>query len=126
MQTWGAWAWEQQLLEQMLTWLPEHSLQAVSVTAQLGNIAQLRGDLERAEAAHRAAIPMFEELGDRAGMGSSYHQLGRLAQDRGEYPAAEEWYRRSLAIDEELGDRAGVGRSYHQLGRLAELQGEYP
>ncbi|MGV9703034.1 tetratricopeptide repeat protein [Streptomyces sp. NPDC003483] len=123
--TWGAWDWEQRLIEETLTWLPARSRPAAAHTHQLGIIAELRGDYAQAEERYRASLTTFEELGDRAGIAGSYHQLGRLAQLRGDYAQAEERYRASLTTFEELGDRAGIATSYHQLGIIAELRGDY-
>ncbi|MGW2836147.1 tetratricopeptide repeat protein, partial [Streptomyces sp. NPDC001286] len=92
---------------------------------QLGMIAQERGDYQQAEERYRASLTISEELGNRAGIATSYHQLGMIAQERGDYQQAEERYRASLTISEELGDRAGIANSYHQLGRIAQLRGDY-
>ncbi|MFF1682457.1 TIR domain-containing protein [Streptomyces sp. NPDC058256] len=123
--TWGAWDWEQRLIEETLTWVPARSRPAAAYIHQLGMIAQLRGDYERAEERYRASLTIEEELGDRSGIASSYHQLGMIAQLRGDYERAEERYRASLTIKEELGDRSGIASSYHQLGRIAQLRGDY-
>ncbi|MES9520389.1 tetratricopeptide repeat protein [Streptomyces capoamus] len=123
--TWGAWDWEQHLIEETLTWFPARSRPAAAYTHQLGMIAQARGDYRQAEERYRASLSIAEELGDRAGIASSYHQLGMIAQLRGDYRQAEERYRASLSIAEELGDRAGIASSSHQLGRLAQTRGDY-
>ncbi|MFF4017901.1 TIR domain-containing protein, partial [Streptomyces sp. NPDC001843] len=123
--TWGAWDWEQHLIEETLTWFPVRSRPAGAYTHQLGIIAQLRGDYQQAEERYRACLTMAEELGDRSGIASSYHQLGMIAQERGDYQQAEERYRACLTIKEELGDRSGIASSYHQLGIIAQLRGDY-
>ncbi|MFG2343703.1 TIR domain-containing protein, partial [Streptomyces phaeochromogenes] len=123
--TWGAWDWEQRLVEETLAWVPPRSSSAATYIHQLGIIAELRGDYAQAEEHYRASLTIKEELGDRSGIASSYHQLGRIAQDRGDYGQAEERYRASLTILEELGDRSGIASSYHQLGIIAQLRGDY-
>jgi tetratricopeptide (TPR) repeat protein len=123
--TWGAWDWEQSLLEESLTWAPARSYSAATCIHQLGMIAQERGDYQQAEERYRASLTIKEELGNRAGIAASYHQLGRIAQERGDYQQAEERYRASLTIEEELGNRSGISSSYHQLGMIAELRGDY-
>ena len=70
--------------------------------------AQVRGRLDEAEDWYRKSLAIRGELGDRAGMASTYHQLGVTAQDRGRLDEAEDWYRKSLAINEELGNRPGM------------------
>ncbi|MCX4974821.1 tetratricopeptide repeat protein [Streptomyces sp. NBC_00620] len=123
--TWGAWDWEQHLIEETLTWLPARSRPAAAHIHQLGMIAQERGDYGQAEERYRASLAILEELGDRSGIASSYHQLGIIAELRGDYGRAEERYRASLTIKEELGDRSGIASSYHQLGMIAQLRGDY-
>uniref|UniRef100_A0AAU3HVT6 Tetratricopeptide repeat protein n=1 Tax=Streptomyces sp. NBC_01393 TaxID=2903851 RepID=A0AAU3HVT6_9ACTN len=123
--TWGAWDWEQRLLEETLIWFPARSRPAAAYIHQLGIIAEERGDYEQAEERYRASLTILEELGDRAGIATSYHQLGIIAQERGDYQQAEERYRASLTIEEEFGDRAGIATSYHQLGIIAQERGDY-
>jgi hypothetical protein len=52
-------------------------------------LAQYRGDYDEAERQYNNSLAIAEELGDRAGMGSTYHQLGVLAQERGDYDQAK-------------------------------------
>ncbi|WP_189981853.1 CHAT domain-containing protein, partial [Streptomyces capoamus] len=93
--TWGAWDWEQRLVEETLTWFPTRSRPPAGYTHQLGMIAQARGDYQQAEEHYRSALTILEELGDRAGIASSYHQLGIIAQLQGDYQQAEKRYRAS-------------------------------
>ncbi|MFF5495789.1 tetratricopeptide repeat protein [Streptomyces aquilus] len=122
---WGAWDWEQRLIEETLAWVPSRSPSASVYIHQLGLIAQQRGDYRQAEERYRASLTIDEELGDRAGIATSYHQLGMIAHQRGDYRQAEERYRTALTISEELGDRAGIATSYHQLGMIAQQRGDY-
>ncbi|MGW6955976.1 tetratricopeptide repeat protein [Streptomyces chartreusis] len=123
--TWGAWDWEQRLVEETLTWVPARSHYASAHLHQLGVIAQLRGEYGKAEGHYRASLAIEEELGDRSGIATCYHQLGIMAELRGEYGKAEGHYRAALAIHEELGDRSGIATSYGQLGSIAQDRGEY-
>ncbi|MFJ4242406.1 TIR domain-containing protein, partial [Streptomyces iakyrus] len=123
--TWGAWDWEQHLIEETLTWFPARCQSAAAYTHQLGMIAELRGDYQQAEDHYRASLTIAEELGNRAGIAASYHQLGIIAELRGDYQQAEDHYRASLTIKEELGHRSGIAISYHQLGIIAQLRGDY-
>ena len=125
LRTWGAWTTETQLWDQALTWVPPTSAPAASIRLQLGELAQNRGDYPTAEQHYQTALAIYDELGDRAGLASSYHHLGNLAFLRSDYATAEQHYQASLAIDEELGRRAGASADYHQLGMLAEARGDY-
>ncbi|MEU8285164.1 tetratricopeptide repeat protein, partial [Micromonospora sp. NPDC048905] len=122
---WGAWDREVSLIYDTLRWLPENSPRRPAWYQQLGVVAQRRGDYAEAERRYLQSLTINEELGDRAGMASSFHQLGILAQDRGDYAEADRGYQQSLTIKEELGNRLGMADSYGQLGILAHLRGDY-
>ncbi|MGV9248222.1 tetratricopeptide repeat protein [Streptomyces sp. NPDC003710] len=123
--TWGAWEWEQRLIEETLGWIPARSSSSAAYIRQLGTIALERGDLQLADEQLHASLAISEELGNRQGIAISYHQLGIIAQRRGNYQEAEEHYRAALAISEERGDRSSIASSYHQLGIVAEHRGCY-
>ena len=91
----------------------------------LGILAQLRGNYEKAETFYRESLKIEQEIGDQAGVSMSLHNLGILAQDRGNYEEAETFYRESLKIKQKIGDQAGVSISLHQSGMLAQLRGNY-
>ena len=123
--TWGAWEWEERLTRETLVLMPQGSREASAYLHQLGMVAQRRGDYDAALDWYRKSLAIKEQLGNRAGMASSYHQLGVVAHDRGDYDAALDWYKKSLAIQEQLGNRAGMSSSYHQLGMVAQRRGDY-
>jgi tetratricopeptide (TPR) repeat protein len=123
--TWGAWEWEERLIRDTLAAMPEGSLEAGALLHQLGIVAQHRGDYDAALDWYKKSLAINEQLGDRAGMATSYHQLGMVAEVRGEYDAALDWYNKSLGIEEQLGNRAGVAISYHHLGIVAHRCGHY-
>ncbi len=65
------------------------------------------------------------ELGDRAGMATSWGVLGDIARNRGDYDKAEALYHQSLAVYTEIGDRAGMATSWGVLGDIARNRGDY-
>ncbi|MEA2602862.1 MAG: hypothetical protein QOF89_3854, partial [Acidobacteriota bacterium] len=83
LRTWGANRREEQLCREVLSWVPEKSPAAATFTHGLGMVSQDRGDYEQALEWYQKSLRIFEELGNRAGMASSYHQLGMVAQHRG-------------------------------------------
>ncbi|MEV6441160.1 tetratricopeptide repeat protein [Amycolatopsis sp. NPDC051716] len=121
----GAWDHELALIHHTLAVLARTPRQIAYWQHVLGMLAQARGDYAEAERRYTDSFTILEELGDRAGMASSYHQLGILAYLLGDYAEAERRYTDSLVINEELGDRAGMASSYHQLGMLAQARGDY-
>ncbi len=63
------------------------------------------------------------ELGDRAGMASSWGVLGDIARNRGDYDKAEALYNQSLAVETELGDRAAMAATWRSLGVVERERG---
>jgi tetratricopeptide (TPR) repeat protein len=91
---------------------------------QLGIVAQLQGDFDRADHWYHKSLAIKEQLGDRPGMASSYHQLARVAQERGDFGLAKDRSQKALTISEQVGDRPGMANCYHQLGIISQLQGD--
>lgn len=81
--TWGVWQPEEQLCRETLSWLPERSSKSADFLHQLGNVAYQRGDYDQALEWYRKSLAINEELGNRAGMATSYHQLGILLTEQG-------------------------------------------
>jgi len=123
--TWGAWDQEASLIHDTITRLPAGSDHLSAWIHELGMLAQDRGDYDEAARQYRAALDIFERLGNQAGLAGGYHQLGNVAYLRGDYDEAARQYRASLAINERLGNQAGMASSYHQLGMLAQDRGDY-
>jgi tetratricopeptide (TPR) repeat protein len=67
----------------------------------------------------------MEELGDRAGLATTYNNIGLINEARGEYAAALEWYERSVALKEALGDRAGLATTYHNIASIHYARRNY-
>ncbi len=84
LETWGAWEWEVRLIRETLAWMPGIDEAAALLGADrsadsitmLGMVAQQRGDYEAALDWYRQSLAINEQLGNRAGMATSYHQLG--------------------------------------------------
>ncbi len=107
----GAYRRAEQLYRETLSWVPKGSRNEAVYSHQLGMVAQDQGSYQEALSWYRKSLEIEEELGNRAGMASSYHQLGIVAHKRGSYEEALSWYRKSLEIKEELGDRSGMASS---------------
>ncbi|MEU6378561.1 tetratricopeptide repeat protein [Streptomyces sp. NPDC046909] len=122
---WGAWDWEQRLLEESLTWCPVGTAAESRLRHLLALVAISRGEYVQAEQGLRRSLAINEELGLRDSVAIIHHELGTVAQELGRHAEAEEYFRRSLAISEELGLRVGVAADYHHLGVLAQRRQEY-
>ncbi len=121
---WGAYWRVEQLCRETLSWLPERSVEAAGFMQNLGAISYGRGELSQALEWCQKSLQINEELGNQAGMASSYHDLGAIAHDRGEMLQALELSQKSLQIKEELGARDGMASSYRQLGGIAQGRGD--
>ncbi|MFJ3274279.1 tetratricopeptide repeat protein [Streptomyces sp. NPDC086776] len=80
--------------------------------------------LEAAERSYRAALALFEQLGNHTNRAIVLHQLGRVCQDRRAYGEAEEYFRASVEVKRGLGNQVGVSNSTFHLGRVAQLRGD--
>src|SRR5438093_5065293 len=81
--------------------------------------------LDRAEALCEESLALYRQLGDTAGIASSFHLLAAIAWGRGNLAMARSQEEESLALFKELGDRRSVAYALVYLGNLAIDQGEY-
>jgi len=65
-----------------------------------------RGDTPAGETHRRAAIALFERIGNQFGIGSSWNTLGDSLRHRGDYAGAEVAYREALLRFERIGTQA--------------------
>jgi len=90
-----------------------------------GRTYRRMGRYEEALGWYDKARAIREELGDRAGLATSYNNIGLVHKARGAYDEALGWYEKSLAIQEALGDRAGLAGSYINIGEVHYARGAY-
>lgn len=84
-----------------------------------------RGDLDGAERAWRACLPLFEDLDDRRSVAIILDNLGGIATVRGDLEAAFTLHSRALAIKRGLKDTRGIGATLHNMGSIAFKDGDY-
>jgi CHAT domain-containing protein/tetratricopeptide (TPR) repeat protein len=63
----------------------------------------------------RAALPLFEQLGNRSRQAEIYSGLGANALGTGNFPEARSNFEKAMALYEALGDWAGVASEHYQL-----------
>lgn len=85
-------------------------------TNNLGMIASLRGEHEKALSLYRLSIPAYQRIGERRGLAQTYHNMGILYRDRGLLREADSHYRRASDTarrikDARLAAMALVGRA---------------
>lgn len=93
-------------------------------TNNLGAIAALRGDQERALSLFHLSVPAYQKVGFLAGLAQTSHNLGIVNRDLGYWREAEGHYRDALRRarqlqDERLAAMARVGRA-----EISHLRGD--
>jgi len=88
-------------------------------------------DLHRI-AEYQKALPLFEqslaisqEIGDRAGEGTTLNNISQIYDARGNYDTALKYLEQSLAISREIGDRAGEGTTLNNISQIYDARGDY-
>ena len=84
-----------------------------------------RGDLDGAERAWRACLPLFEDLDDKRSVAIILDNLGGIATVRGDLEAAFALHGRALAIKRGIKDTRGIGVTLHNMGSIAFKDGDY-
>ncbi|MFN8239683.1 MAG: tetratricopeptide repeat protein [Bacteroidales bacterium] len=92
---------------------------------QIGNIEQIKGNMDKAEQYNLEALEILGKADDKNGVAVCYNNLGIIAQNRGEPGKAYEWYRKSLGMNRMLGRKAGEATSLFCIGSLKEAGSEY-
>ncbi len=93
------------------------------VTNSLGQVAEYRGEYDKAAEYYRQALEIADAVDDQSQVGTALHNLGVVAHRRGEYEQAREHLKRSLTIKE--GDRFSEKAILNDLGLVAMNRGEY-
>jgi tetratricopeptide (TPR) repeat protein len=90
-----------------------------------------RGDWQAALDYYQRALPVYREVGDRAGEATTLNNIGGVHNDWGDGQTALVYYERALPISREVGDRAGEAVTrynmaivYRDTGRLMEAVAE--
>lgn len=84
--------------------------------ANLGGIALLQDDLDKAKRLLTESFALSRSLGDTRGQADTLRNLGELAQRRGDRVEARRLYRETLPFLEEIEDRLGLACSLLNLG----------
>ena len=92
--------------------------------ANLGNIAETRGDFDEAEALYTRALNIQQALGNEEEIAIAIGNLGIVASERGNIAEAEEKFLAALEIYEKLGLKARIARQYRNLGATSNAKGD--
>jgi tetratricopeptide (TPR) repeat protein len=92
---------------------------------KLGEIAQYRDEPARAVHIYEESLALFEELGNREGIGLVLHNLGYEALQAGDLERATALHTKSLGHFCEAGIQWGIGVAQGLLGVVAGVQGNH-
>jgi CHAT domain-containing protein/tetratricopeptide (TPR) repeat protein len=95
------------------------------IYSSVGNCYNSLGQYAKAMELFEQSLAINEELGDRAGQGTTLHGLGNCFVSLGQSVKAIELFEQSLAIFKELVDRAGQGAALNGLGMCYRSLGQY-
>ena len=90
----------------------------------LGNVYQIRGDLDRALEMFEKSLAIEEELGRKGGMASQYGNMGNVYQIRGDLDRAKEVWTKSLQLFEAVGVKDKIEMVRGWLAGLREERKE--
>src|SRR5439155_1686974 len=90
-----------------------------------GRLALLQCDYQPAVRRLEAALRLYRELGDAAGVASALQVLGSVAREQGRYARAMQLHGESLSIAEGAGDRWAVASAHGYLGFASWLQADF-
>lgn len=85
-----------------------------------------QGDYARALNYHQRSLRIREMVGDKAGIGQSFHNLGVVNRATGNYNLALAYFQRALALKQEVGNQAVTASTLSSLGLTYYLQGNRP
>ncbi len=84
----------------------------------LGNYETALGYLER-------SLQIRQEIGDKAGEGTTLNNISQIYDARGDYETALGYLERSLQIRQEIGDKAGEGTTLNNISQIYDARGDY-
>lgn len=95
------------------------------VLVSLARLHEAQSDYSRAEELIEEALPISQQIGDRAGEAKALNGLGQIADRRGDFLRAATLYRQALAIYKENGLQRESAGSLNNLATVAYYQGDF-
>lgn len=97
-----------------------------------GEYLNAGGSYERAIRKFQEALLIYQEIGDKAGVGKTLFNIGYVYYNKEEYQQALDYFQQALPIRREVGDGDGelvtlnmMGRSYDEQGSQLVKQSQY-
>jgi tetratricopeptide (TPR) repeat protein len=67
----------------------------------------------------------MQQIGDKAGEGTTLNNISQIFKAQGDYETALAYLKQSLAIMQQIGDKAGEGTTLGNIGNIYFKQGDY-
>ncbi len=83
-----------------------------------GTFFWIKGDYQSAIELYNKVLLIYEELGDKKGIGVALNNIGSIYTEQGQGILALGFFRKSLKIREEIGDKMGIGSCLLNIGNL--------
>ncbi|NEQ69905.1 MAG: tetratricopeptide repeat protein, partial [Symploca sp. SIO2D2] len=71
------------------------------------------------------ALVIYQEIGDKVGIGATLHQIGRVYHSMEQYQQALDYYQRALVIQREVKDDVGARVTLNRIGSIYDRLGDY-
>ncbi|MFI5272790.1 MAG: ATP-binding protein [Ktedonobacterales bacterium] len=97
---------------------------AGNMLAELGHVAEARGELDAAMAYFEEGLAQYEHGGEGAAIGRTLSSLGNLARTKGDYERASGFLERALAWARERDFSFAIASALVSLGHVAVEQGD--
>lgn len=101
----------------------QHGSSQAIVFSNFGKLMYIKGDYDGAQAMHRKALAIHQQVGHMEGVAIASCNLGVLLMMRGDLDAAEAMYRSALAIHVQSGNKKGMADNYANIGLIQRSRG---
>ena len=92
---------------------------------QTGKLLHHLGDFKNALPFMEQSLAIQQQIGDRAGEGTTLNNISQIYDAQGDYETALTYLKQSLAIRQQIGDRAGEGTTLNNISQIFKAQGDY-
>ena len=94
-----------------------------TILNEIGLVYHKVGQRDKALEYYQQALPIREEVGDRAGLAVTLNNIGAVYRNLGQRDKALEYYQQALPIYQEVGDRAGESVTRYNMAYVYRVQG---
>jgi tetratricopeptide (TPR) repeat protein len=104
----------------------DNKSQAAQALKTQGSAFYIKADYTQSFGYYRKSLALYEEIGDKLGIGNCLNNIANIFRAQGDYPRAIDFYKRSLRIREEIGNKYGIASSLSNIGLIYFSQSNYP